>query len=80
MISSHKKKQSNRNFNLQYISFLMIRYSRLLGFDNNSFHPDDGEPTIFNGNTRPTAFPTTEPLRTIRITSNEKVLSVILFT
>ncbi len=55
----------------------MIRYSRLIGFDNNSFHPDDGEPTTFNGNNRPTAFPTTEPLRTIRITSNEKVISVI---
>jgi hypothetical protein len=54
----------------------MIRYSRLIGFDNNSFHPDDGEPTIFNGNNRPTAFPTAEPLRTIRITSNEKVTSV----
>ncbi len=55
----------------------MIPYSRLLGFDNNSFHPDDGEPTIFNGNNRQIAFPTTEPLRTIRITSNEKVISVI---
>jgi hypothetical protein len=55
----------------------MIRYSRLIGFDNNSFHPDDGEPSIYNGNNRPTAFPTTEPLRTIRITSNEKVISVI---
>ncbi len=56
----------------------MIPYSRLIGFDNNSFHPDDGEPTIFNSNNRSTAFPTTEPLRTIRITSNEKVISVIL--
>ncbi|UJR27652.1 hypothetical protein I4U23_008933 [Adineta vaga] len=45
------------------------------GFDNNSFHPDDGEPTVFNGNNRSTAFPTAEPLRTIRITSNEKVTS-----
>ncbi|CAF0766392.1 unnamed protein product [Adineta ricciae] len=45
------------------------------GFDNNSFHPDDGEPTAYNGNSRATAFPTTEPLRTIRITSNEKVTS-----
>jgi hypothetical protein len=58
--------------------FLMIRYSRLIGFDNNSFHPDDGEPT-FNGNSRSIAFPTTEPLRTIRLTSNEKVISVKSF-
>ena len=57
----------------------MIPYSRLIGFDNNSFHPDDGEPTIFNGINRSTAFPPTEPLRTIRITSNEKVLSVRTF-
>ena len=56
----------------------MIPYSRLIGFDNNSFHPDDGEPTIFNSNNHSIAFPTTEPLRTIRITSNEKVISVIL--
>jgi hypothetical protein len=54
----------------------MIPYSRLIGFDNNSFHPDDGEPTMFNGSNRPTAFPTTEPLRTIKITSNERVISV----
>ncbi|CAF1062345.1 unnamed protein product [Adineta steineri] len=46
------------------------------GFDNSSFHPDDGEPTIYNGNNHhSTAFPTSEPLRTIRITSNEKVTS-----
>ncbi|CAM4900830.1 unnamed protein product [Rotaria socialis] len=52
----------------------MARYSRLVGFDNNSFHPDDGEPTSFNGNTRSIAFPPTEPLRTIRITPNVKVI------
>lgn len=45
------------------------------GFDNNSFHPDDGDTSTYNGTHRPTAFPTTEPLRTIRITSNEKVKS-----
>ncbi|CAF4169877.1 unnamed protein product [Rotaria sp. Silwood2] len=44
------------------------------GFDNSSFHPDDGELTTFNGNTRTIALPT-EPLRTIRITSNEKVIA-----
>ncbi|CAF0829655.1 unnamed protein product [Rotaria sp. Silwood1] len=44
------------------------------GFDNNSFHPDDGELTTFNGNTRTIPLPT-EPLRTIRITSNEKVIA-----
>ena len=54
----------------------MLRYSQLAGFDNNSFHPDDGDPSMLNGTTRPTAFPTTEPLRTIRITSNEKITSV----
>ncbi|CAF4448719.1 unnamed protein product [Rotaria socialis] len=54
----------------------MARYSRLVGFDNNSFHPDDGEPTSFNGNTRSIAFPPTEPLRTIRITPNVKVIGV----
>jgi hypothetical protein len=57
----------------------MIPYSRLIGFDNNSFHPDDGEPTIFNDNNYSIAFPTTEPLRTIRLTSNEKVISVIFY-
>lgn len=56
----------------------MLRYSQLVGFDNNSFHPDDGDPNIFNGNTHPTAFPTAEPLRTIRIKSNEKINSVRL--
>ncbi|CAF1106884.1 unnamed protein product, partial [Rotaria sordida] len=45
------------------------------GFDNSSFHPDDGELSTFNGNSRTIAFPTTEPLRTIRITSNEKVIA-----
>lgn len=58
----------------------MLRYSRLVGFDNNSFHPDDGDSTAFNGTTRPTAFPTAEPLRTIRIASNEKLTSVRLIT
>lgn len=54
----------------------MIPYSPLVGFDNNSFHPDDGEPTVYDGDSRSIAFPTTEPLRTIRITSNERVLAV----
>lgn len=48
----------------------------LVGFDNSSFHPDDGEPTIYNGTNRSIAFPTTEPLRTIRITPNERVNAV----
>ena len=49
----------------------------LVGFDNNSFHPDDGEPTVYNGTNRSiAAFPTTEPLRTIRINPNERVNAV----
>ena len=52
-----------------------LHFSRV-GFDNSSFHPDDGEPTVYDGNSRSIAFPTTEPLRTIRITSNERVASV----
>lgn len=47
-----------------------------LGFDNNSFHPDDGDPTVYNGNDRLNAFPTTAPLRSIRIFSNEPVSAV----
>lgn len=46
-----------------------MNYYRLIGFDNSSFNPDDGE-TSYNGTTRTIAFPTTEPLRTIRITRN----------
>ena len=54
----------------------MTPYSRLVGFDNNSFHPDDGDGSIYNGTHRPIAFPTTKPLQYIRITSNENVNSV----
>ncbi|CAF1036331.1 unnamed protein product [Rotaria magnacalcarata] len=53
---------------------LLLFAFTLRGFDNNSFHPDDGEPTSSNGSTRSIAFPPTEPLRTIRITPNVKVI------
>ena len=63
-------------FPLDLICSTMKRSVYLVGFDNNSFHPDDGEPTSYNGTNRSIAFPTTEPLRTIRITSNERVHAV----